>query len=169
MTTSASFIPHIFIAFTFVFYGLSGIANAQPDHSSKRRANPELSKVKWQGGPSATAKAKRADKRAAKKAKQAERKGKRANKAKRSARKGKRANKAQKHVRKQERKQQRRARRLAKFDANQDGKLGKVERTQMKRVRLARLDKNKDGVISRGEKRAAKAKRRRARRGKNRG
>lgn len=42
----------------------------------------------------------------------------------------------------------RRAKRMAKFDTNSDGKLDPAERAAMAKVKFERLDKNKDGVLS---------------------
>ena len=42
----------------------------------------------------------------------------------------------------------RRAKRMAKFDANKDGKLDQNERAAMTKAKFARLDKNHDGVLS---------------------
>ncbi len=140
MAPSSYFTPQLFIAFTLAFYGLAGVADASPDRSSSLRARPALSIATWQGGPSATAKAKRPSQRVANRPD------------KRAAKKAKRAKRAE-----------RRARKLAKYDLNKDRKLEKRERANRKRVRLSRLDTNHDGVISRIEKRAGKAKRRRAR------
>lgn len=43
---------------------------------------------------------------------------------------------------------ERRAKRLAKFDANKDGKLDPSERAAMTKAKFDRLDKNHDGVLS---------------------
>lgn len=43
---------------------------------------------------------------------------------------------------------ERRAKRMAKFDANKDGKLDQNERAAMQKARFDRLDKNHDGVLS---------------------
>ncbi len=42
----------------------------------------------------------------------------------------------------------RRAKRMAKFDTNSDGKLDQAERAAMAKAKFARLDKNNDGVLS---------------------
>lgn len=42
----------------------------------------------------------------------------------------------------------RRAKRMAKFDTNKDGKLDRAERAAMAKAKFARLDKNGDGVLS---------------------
>ena len=42
----------------------------------------------------------------------------------------------------------RRAKRLAKFDTNNDGKLDQNERAAMQKAKFDRLDKNHDGVLS---------------------
>jgi hypothetical protein len=42
----------------------------------------------------------------------------------------------------------RRAKRMAKFDTNNDGKLDQTERAAMAKAKFARLDKNNDGVLS---------------------
>lgn len=44
--------------------------------------------------------------------------------------------------------QDRRAKRMAKFDTNNDGKLDQAERAAMQKEKFARLDKNGDGVLS---------------------
>lgn len=43
---------------------------------------------------------------------------------------------------------ERRAKRMAKFDANKDGKLDQNERAAMTKAKFDRLDKNHDGVLS---------------------
>jgi hypothetical protein len=43
---------------------------------------------------------------------------------------------------------QRRAKMLAKFDANKDGKLDATERARMQKAKFAKLDTNRDGVLS---------------------
>jgi len=43
---------------------------------------------------------------------------------------------------------ERRAKRMAKFDTNKDGKLDQTERAAMAKAKFDRLDKNRDGVLS---------------------
>ena len=43
---------------------------------------------------------------------------------------------------------ERRAKRMAKFDSNKDGKLNQNERAAMAKAKFDRLDKNHDGVLS---------------------
>lgn len=43
---------------------------------------------------------------------------------------------------------ERRAKRMAKFDLNKDGKLDQSERAAMMKTKFDRLDKNHDGVLS---------------------
>lgn len=43
---------------------------------------------------------------------------------------------------------ERRAKRMAKFDTNNDGKLDQTERAAMQKAKFDRLDKNHDGVLS---------------------
>ncbi len=43
---------------------------------------------------------------------------------------------------------ERRAKRMAKFDSNKDGKLDQNERAAMAKAKFDRLDKNRDGVLS---------------------
>ncbi len=43
---------------------------------------------------------------------------------------------------------ERRGKRMAKFDANKDGKLDQAERAAMTKAKFDRLDKNHDGVLS---------------------
>ena len=158
MTINFNRIPKMILAVTALTFGAAGVAVAGPGHDATPAQYAKPMAVVAQAGP---AKMKRkANKQAVRKAnKQAVRKANKQAKRKANKQAVRKANKrAKRHVMKQASK----AKRLATFDSNGNGKIEKSERLAVRQQRFVTLDANRDGALTLREMEMAKAARRAA-------
>lgn len=147
MTIKLNRIPKILLTATALTFGTAGVVLAHPGHEASPLDSAKPAALVVANG-NTPAKAKRQQQR------------RDAKTAKRQAKIAKR----QEH--KAQRKQAQGMQRLAKFDANGNGKIEKTERHAVRAQRFVALDANGDGSLSLGEMQTAKAKARAAKQSK---